>query len=446
MLIQFTVSNFLSFKDEQTFSMVADTNKKDTELTDNIFGSVDERISLLRSAVMYGANASGKSNFIKALAFFFSFILASTNSTEQQTIAVRPYRLEPHYDNKPTKVEAVFEVGNFIYRYGYEVTQRAVLKEWLYVIEANKQRKHEKLIFERSLSELTAKVTGWKKLMPLTRENSLLLTVAAQFNLLTAKQIINRLAASVMVVSGVDELFAHTTDYLFSQQEKGQNADIIADVCKFLKSADISIDGFKVINRELKKADFADTIPTVFANFLDSLAGDSVSFKQVITMHKQFDSDGNVAGVANFDMAAEESGGTNKLFALSVPLLMTLQRGGLLIIDELESNLHPVIVRYLLSLFNSRIYNKNNAQIVFTTHNDSILSNSIFRRDQIWFSEKGEKGATEIFSLVEFRENKAIVRKDASYNKDYLSGRYGAIPIVTDNYVSEIHSRTEKYD
>ena len=445
MLIQFTVSNFLSFKDTQTFSMVANTGEKDTELLDNVFRSVDDRMSLLRSSVVYGANASGKSNFVKALAFYFGFILASTQSTEQQAIATRPYKLETHYLDQPTKMEAVLEVGECIYRYGYELTHKEVLREWLYVIEANKQRKREKLIFERSGLELAAKESGWKKLMAVTKKNSLLLTVASQFNLVTAKKILNHIAAKMMVVSDVPALFSSTTEYLYAIQEDGTNNSIMEDVCKLLQAADIAIDGFKIISRDIKKTELPEHVPAAFANFLSALSNESFNFKHVVTTHKQYDSDGKVAGMVNFDMASEESVGTIKLFAMSMPLLMLLRNGGTLIIDELESSLHPLLVRYITGLFNSPLTNPHNAQLIFTTHYDGILNNGIFRRDQIWFSEKGDLGATALYSLLEFKQNKTAVRKDASYDRDYLSGRYGAIPLVSENYLSEIHTRAEKY-
>ena len=124
---------------------------------------------------------------------------------------------------------------------------------------------------------------------------------------------------------------------------------------------------------------------------------------------------------------------------------MLLRNGGTLIIDELESSLHPLLVRYITGLFNSPLTNPHNAQLIFTTHYDGILNNGIFRRDQIWFSEKGDLGATALYSLLEFKQNKTAVRKDASYDRDYLSGRYGAIPLVSENYLSEIHTRAEKY-
>ncbi|MEI6286308.1 MAG: ATP-binding protein [Bacillota bacterium] len=445
MLIQFTVSNFLSFKDEQTFSMVANTGEKDTELLDNVFRSVDDRMSLLRSSVVYGANASGKSNFVKALSFYLGFILASTQSIEQQAIATRPYKLETHYSEKSTKLEAVLEVGDCIYRYGYELTHSEVLREWLYVIEAKKQRKREKLIFERTRAELAAKDSGWKKLMVVTKKNSLLLTVAAQFNLTTAKKIVNYIAAKIMVVSDVQALFSSTTEYLYAIQENGTNLGIIDDVCKLLQAADIAIDGFKIISRDIKKNELPEHVPAAFANFLSALPSESYNFKQVVTTHKQYDSDGKIAGMVNFDMASEESIGTVKLFSMSIPLLMLLRNGGTLIIDELESSLHPLLVRYITGLFNSSLTNPHNAQLIFTTHYDGILNNGMFRRDQIWFAEKGDRGATELYSLLEFRQNKTAVRKDASYDRDYLAGRYGAIPLVSENYLTELHSQVEKY-
>jgi uncharacterized protein len=142
-------------------------------------------------------------------------------------------------------------------------------------------------------------------------------------------------------------------------------------------------------------------------------------------MHQKFDSDGNYISFERFNLEAQESEGTQKIFALSGTLVDTLNNGKVLIFDELDARLHPLISLAIVQLFNSNKTNPNNAQLIFMTHDTNLLSNKLFRRDQVWFTEKNRYGATDLYSLAEYK-----VRNDASFESDYIKGRYGAIPYV----------------
>jgi uncharacterized protein len=152
-----------------------------------------------------------------------------------------------------------------------------------------------------------------------------------------------------------------------------------------------------------------------------------------MTAHKKYDKKLKEVGVEYFDLMRQESEGTKRFFELSGPLIDTLVGGKILFVDELDARLHPHLVKAICELFNSRELNPNNAQLIFVSHNTNLLSSGLLRRDQVWFAEKNRYGATELFSLVEYKdENEKKVRKDASYEKDYLRGRYGAVPIIND--------------
>ena len=406
MLIQFTVSNFLSFKDEQAFSMVAASGKNDNELMDNTFKStVDERITLLRSAAMYGANASGKSDFIKALSFYFAFILRSTESLDGGLLSdQKTFLLDKETTGANSKFEAILELKGAIYRYGYIVHEQLVVREWLFCTEQGKQRRRERQLFERDVQANLVKGAGFAKYAQITAKNSLLLTVAAQAQYELVQNLVGYIKNLVTVDSHTGLLLDLTIKYLYSRQERVKDYD---DVLELLKAADLNIEGFRIIKQE------------------------SAGSLHVMVKHKCLDKESNFNFV-EFDLLQHESLGTIKIFALSLMLIARLREGGIMIVDELEHNLHPLLVKKIIELFNNPQTNPYCAQLIFTTHYDGILNREIFRRDQIWFADKSRSGATSIYSLVQFKNPNNAERKDASYDKRYLEGRYGAIPVFSD--------------
>ncbi|HCL00336.1 MAG TPA: abortive infection protein [Candidatus Marinimicrobia bacterium] len=417
MLIQFSVENFKSFKDEAILSMVAASI---TENKDHVINKVNP--PLLKSAVVYGANASGKSNLVKAMQFMKSFVLGSSKETQAtESIPFSPFRLSTETEHNPSIFEIVFIYDGIRYRYGFAVDGKKVHTEWLYFIKNVRELE----VFTRDGQKFNL-TSHFKSEEPLVkadriRPNALLLSVSAQFNGKIATDIL-KWFHRFNVISGLEPGRFEPFTIKFAKSEAGKKA-----ILGFLKNADVGIEDLKVTEAEIEFEDLPPQVKKVFEK-----ESGIASKIDVRTFHKKFDNTGRVVELEEFNMNNEESAGTQKFFALSGPLLDTIKNGKVLVIDELDARLHPRMILEICAMFNSKERNPNNAQLIFVSHNTRLLDKNLFRRDQIWFLEKDKQEACELYSLVEFQVDGKKIRKDASYEKDYLRGRYGAVPIVRD--------------
>lgn len=393
MILEFYVSNYLSIKDGLKISFVATSLKDSLSESNDMIALSDTGLMLLRSAVIYGANASGKSNVLKAMAFYRHFITDSfKNSQAGEAIDVENFRLNATSIYEPTTMEATFIVGDFIYRYGFEVDSKVVRSEWLYQ-RTNKKRAKEIEIFYRTEEETSVHQKSPLLLelvnKRMVRDNALLLSAAAQFNEPKAVNILQWM-------NDIRVIFGNEEEKLWNQAIKSlDDENLRLRITNFAKYADLGIESIvKIDNR-------------------------------IVSNHRQFDDEGRETSDVAFSFSGNESEGTIKYFSLSYPIIDTLDNGKLLIIDELDSKLHPLLVRKIISLFNSAKTNPKGAQLLFTTHDTFLLSAGMFRRDQIWFTQKDSFGATEAYSLVEYK-----VRSNTLFERDYLFGKYGATPII----------------
>lgn len=421
MLIQFRVGNFLSFKDVVTFSMVASSIKEYRDT--NVFQG-NKKIKLLKSAVIYGANASGKSNLFRAMQFARRFIfISSKESQATEKIRVTNFKLSTDTENKPSYFEFVFLLEGMKYRYGFEVDQTDVYREWLFYAPKTIEAK----LFQRERNDITIGLNfqEGKEFIDKTRKNALFLSVVAQFNGPISTKILEWFKG-FNVISGLDD-----RRYLNYTLSKLDDQNFKNEIIEFLKIADVGIENFDMEQTEINLGN----LPKELAEKLlkDELQQpDKIIETKLKTIHKKFDKDGQVSSLEKFELGSEESEGTKKLFAISGPIVDTLKSGKVLVIDEFDSRLHPLLTQFLIRLFNSNIKNPSNAQLIFASHDASFLNKDFFRRDQIWFTEKDKYGATDLYSLVEYKKETGKVRKDASFSKDYLLGKYGAIPNVKD--------------
>ncbi len=417
MLIEFSVGNYRSFKEQVTFSMVAaNLVSKDKSLdTTNVF-AIDRELKLLKSAAIYGANASGKSNLAKALGFMKWFMVNSSKETQStDEIGVEPFRLSTETEGKPSSFELVFLMDSRKYRYGFEVTQERVISEWLFYVPNVRETK----LFERKLNNIKlSKNYNADGIQKRTRSNALFLSVSAQFNVELAEKILEWITDKLNIISGLhDQAYLDYTVRCFINNRNR------ADIIQLIKKLDLGISEVQV-----EQEDFTiDSLPNEMPDELKKLivkagAGKATS---IGISHRKFDADGNYKSTEEFDLESHESEGTKKVFALAGPLITALKEGEILIIDEFEARLHPLISLAIVKLFNSEEANPNNAQLIFMTHDTNLLNNKVFRRDQIWFTEKNRYGATDLYSLAEYK-----IRNDASFESDYMKGRYGAIPYI----------------
>ncbi len=419
MLIQFSVGNFRSFQEPVSLTLTTTRLKsKYNRLNENNVAHVADDLSLLKSSVIYGANASGKSNLFSAFAFMKKFVINSARESQStDSIAVEPFRLDLNSHNAPSYFEVLFQMNDRMYRYGFEADRRRVHSEWLF-----QTRKQEAKVFIREFGkpiDMTEKFRrqegqNWEKN---TRENVLFLSVLAQWNGQLSKQILDWFH-NTHAISGTQEAgYRGFTLNLFRDGNK-----MSQKIVEFIREADFGI--IDIVHRDIQLTrERLEGVPNeVAALLLENAVGSDVQ-----TVHERYDDDENVIGKIEFSLSNDESEGTQRAFFLAGPLFDVLQNGQILFVDELDASLHPFIVRTIVQLFNSNRTNPHNAQLIFATHDTNLLTNKLFRRDQIWFIEKSRVGASRLYSLADFKP-----RQDASFETDYLSGRYGAIPFIGD--------------
>jgi uncharacterized protein len=421
MLIEFSVGNYRSFKEVVTFSMVAaNLRAKDKALDARNSFAVDDKLTLLKSAAIYGANASGKSNIAKALAFMKWFMVNSSRDTQStDAIGVEPFRLSTETEGQPSHFELVFLMDGRKYRYGFEADRHRIISEWLFYVPKTR----EVNLFKRELDNIkTAKVYDAAAIAKRTRPNALFLSVSAQFNVEIAEKALKWFREKIQIISGLqDQSYLSYTIDCFEQDMKR------TEIASLIKKLDLGIDKIQMRREEIKFHPLPSGVVDEVKDGIAKRSEPDLSFMTdcVRTAHRKFNQSGDYISTEVFDLDNHESDGTKKIFALSGLLVYMLKNGGNLIVDELDARLHPLISLAIVELFNSPESNPNNAQLVFMTHDTNLLSNRLFRRDQIWFTEKNCYGATSLYSLAEYK-----IRNDASFESDYIKGKYGAIPYI----------------
>jgi uncharacterized protein len=330
-------------------------------------------------------------------------VVNSFDNSSVDIIDIEPFLLNTDTIDAPSFFEIVFLIEHTAYRYGFELNQKEIISEWLFEIK----KTTEKQLFLRDKGAIdTSKFTEGKGLEVRTRDNALFLSVVDKFN--------GELAGKIIKVFAFFADFDYFSDARRMSNEKLLNTESQRpDFINFLKHFNL---GFEDINIEQTKLE----------------GGNQHPINRFKTLHKLLDKSGNHLGFTQLDLIHNGSSGTNKIVDLSGVLFNILRFGLTLIIDELDSKLHPLLTLNLIHLFNSEKYNPKNAQLIFATHDTNLLSRGNFRRDQVYLVEKNKFEASDLYSLVEFKLDKtgAKVRKDNSFEKDYLDGKYGAIPFI----------------
>ena len=420
MLIEFKIKNFRSFREEATLSMVASNDKT---LPENTIAAPEfGGRNLLRSAVIYGPNAAGKSNLIAAAHFVDEFVNTSMERKLNSLIDVTPFLLVTEKDAMPSEFEVTFiDSHNVRYQYGFHVTAKQVTREWLVAYPRGLpqtwfEREHigdadATWYFGRNLKGKNNQVAE------LTRSDVLFLSNAAKLNHRQLGRVFEWFQKSLRLISAEDlnpYLYAYSAAHA-KEDEQAQDR-----IRRLLAMADFGISGFDVHEETYTEKDLPEEMPAELRNQL-------INKKHLnVYMRHPVGSEGEVV----FPIE-EESNGTQRLFALSGPLADVLENGWTLFIDELDASLHPLLVRYLVELFHNPQVNPKGAQLIFNTHDTTLMDCCVFRRDQIWFIEKDRQGCSHLYPLLDYSP-----RKDEALAKGYLLGRYGAIPFLGDFLVA----------
>lgn len=376
-----------------------DENSEENLISSNVFG-----LRLLRSAVIYGANASGKTKFLEALITMRKYAISSSKDGQKgDKIPVEPFLLSTDESSNPTEFEVVFIYQDVLYRYGFEVDQKQVHSEWLYQREGKKEVE----IFFREKQECATHRTKFSRgamIMKedMLRDNALMLSVAAQFNDSICRNVLDWFQSIVAITDITD------AEFRSNALRKMKNAESKQRLVYFLKKADFGIRDVEVLEKSAEK---------------------TPRFSSILTRRQVFDHDGHVISKL-FSLQDDESEGTKKYFFLLGPVIDVLHSGGILLVDELDAKLHPNLVHRLIGIFHSSKKNSSNAQLIFNTHNTNLLQTDAFRRDQIWFAEKNRKGEGRIYALSDFQNS--LNNGELDREKCYILGRYGAIPCLDD--------------
>ncbi len=416
MLIELNVTDYRSFKDTGCLQMTASSAVELRE-ENSFVPPVPGMPRLLRSAVMYGPNASGKSNLLKAMFFMKQFVLGSAQGQEGDVINVAPFLFDQKSQNQPCEFEVLFIADGIRYQYGFAADQTRVFHEWLLAYpQGRPQRWFERVWNEEKQKDdysFSTKFTGKKKIwQEATRSNALFLSSAIQLNNEQLKPVFYWFKH--LVVIRQQDILDPSFSMLRCQDELGRQL-----ILKMLNQADLSIDAIRCEQRQLSAHDLPADMPGALKQkILQDMEG-----KKHIRIHFGHQVSGSEK--MGWLPLEEESDGTRKFFAYAGPLLDGLRQGRVFLIDELDNSLHPYMVRFLLGLFHNSTTNTNNAQLIFTTHDTSVLDQKIMRRDQIWFMEKNEQNASVLYPLSDFKP-----RKHEALAKGYLQGRYGALPCI----------------
>lgn len=419
MIEEFSFGNSWSFKDIQTLNMTTAKIKSNNSLLDkqNVI-PIKEDLSLLKSKAIYGANASGKSNVIQSLVTFIRIIKDSVKD-EKSLMLIDSFQLSTETIDEPTFFQLIFRVDNVKYRYGFEADGKSIKSEWLYstpnVREQNLFIRENNKILEINQKHFEE---GYKfiSLMEdfsegeIFRDNSLFLSSLASFGFGKLSKKIIKVISSITIISGL----GHHGMYRVA-------GDSLSDTIKkkfildFLKKADIGIqdlDAVDISNEELPE------------NIEEEIAKDFKKGRIIVSSRTLYNKDLKKEGKANFSFGMQESEGTRKMFELSPFIYQSLKDGTPLVIDEFDSRFHPLLTKKIVELYNSNQNTKS--QLIFTTHDTNLLSSELLRKDQIDFVEKDKYGASHLYTLVEIKG----VRNNASFEKDYIQGKYGAIPFL----------------
>lgn len=413
MLLEFSVENFLSFKEKTTFSMEA--SFKD-DLTENVAN--ENGINVLKTAAIYGSNASGKTNFIKAISSAVLMVRNSNYIGENGSWKrfITPFAFSKKTIKQPTKFWFTFIANNIRYNYYFSCDHRYIYEESLEAYYSQKPT----LIFKRTDIENFEFNSDKKILEDIAKKNTknkLFLATATTWNYEKTKDAFDWFYSKIETFFSFNLIKeSDLMDYTNTESNLKEFA------IKILNEADIQIRdisvSYKTINQSFGNIGFDGA---------DPMNSSSNKLFKVDFIHTVEDEDGNkeeyLINISN------ESEGTKCLFNLIPFLKRAFENKSVLVIDELERSLHPLLIEFLIKLFNNKKINTFNSQLIFTTHASNLLTLDLFRRDQIWFTEKNEKtGATDLYPLDSFS-----IRKDENILKGYLNGRYGAVPYINDN-------------
>ena len=403
-LLQFTVGNYRSFHQARTFSMVPSSiqdNPKECVVAEGHY-------RYLTAAAVYGANSSGKSNLVMALATMKRMALNSLKRNHHDFQFYDPFLLAEDSGNQPTHFEIVYlDADETRVRYGFDYTLRQIEREWLFISKKNKKELPYFVRDEEGIGVDEMLFAEGIGLEERTNDNRLFLSLVAQLGGTISKNVLDFFNSGYNVISGLN---SQGYEGLTERQFLNKEAESV-DALQFFKDLQLGFIDIETDEHEIEKGRKA----------ID-----------VFTVHNIYNKDGEITGKQRFRFDYCESQGTQKLFELAGPLFEALRHGRLLVMDELDAKMHPLISQHIIKLFSSEKTNQHHAQLLFTTHDTNLLSSHLLRRDQIWFTEKDKAESTDLYSLMHIvLPDGTKPRGDGNLERNYIKGRYGAVPYLS---------------
>ncbi|RQW27275.1 ATP-binding protein [Rhodobacteraceae bacterium CH30] len=414
MILEFRIRNYRSIRDEQVLSLVANSSDKALAESHLAPTGIKALPHTVRTAVIYGPNASGKSTLLNALSYLRAVVAESAAVIQPgQSYNLQPFKFDTEHAHAPTEFELTFMLDGVRHQYSFAMTAERIVSESLLVYRTAKPQQW----FVRTQDdsgegyhyEFSSHLTGSRKLwQESTRPNALFLSTAAQLNSELLGPVFRAIVDGLLFLpAGAQFSHDHTTALLGS--EEGRTA-----IRDFLTAADISIADIQAIPRKGTRQ-----LMVMHEGTLRVASSEENETQIPLFLHQ------TPHGSAKLELH-EESEGTQRLYGLVAPVLDVLKTGRTLVIDELDGSLHTLLVRYLIQMFHNPALNPRGAQLIFSTHDTSLLDHSLFRRDQIWFTEKDNDQATQLYPLTDFSP-----RKHEAWERGYLTGRYGAVPFFS---------------
>jgi len=424
MIVDFSVENYLSIKNKLCLSLLANSGQQDDKNGVKTLSVENEKFSLLPFIAIYGPNASGKSNIIKAFSDFVDFILFSHRLDLDQPIPIyKPFKLDNVTKTLSIKFEIEFIVSNVRYLYSLVFGRTEILREELFFYPGGRKA----VLFQREAGQ-RIKFGGYfkgekKGIEKLLLPNRLFLSSAANFKNETLIPIYRYFRENYNLHVRMDS--SHGPLHNTTMDLKKNEGDFEKALLCFLNAADLNIKTVKLEEDDslLDKIKFPDNLPEKLRQKII----DDLRFRPFLG-HTIYNNGKPTEVIEYLDLESEESTGTIKMYDLAGEIFQTLKNGGVLFIDEFNSGLHPFLNKFIVELFVNPQINRNRAQLIVSTHDTCILDLEKIRRDQIWFTDKDISGATELFSLDEFDKN--TVRANSKYAKWYMDGRFKAVPVL----------------
>ena len=435
MIIEFTCKNFRSFKDETTLSMVAEKRVGEREGYNRTFQSANSP-NLLSSAGLFGLNAGGKTNLFKALqvAVYFARNREYDDRPATQHPLLAPFLLDRRSKDKPTEIELVLwdKSNNAEYTYGFQITEKEVVEEWLYVSRKDQERFTRKAVFKRRGSKFTFGAGVDKAVRDFAgrvRRDASAVSVFSKVNHPESMRLLDLVKSSNLIILNVES----SRDSLDYAVDKHAETTDLSEITNIVQRADLGIAGINLDKEELSLDKLKPKLRKRLVPFFSSISASPdkkgqgrFTIRTAMTIHHKYDEKRKRAGETEFSLMFDESSGTRMFIGLITAAVEALATGGVLVVDELGASMHPFLTKMIVDQFDNKQSNPNAAQLIYNSHETYLLGQETgLRRDQIWLADKNKFGESYLKRLSEYK-----TRKDFDIFRNYLAGRFGAVPFI----------------